>query len=183
MQLRDTLPYDVRQVVAALPTDGEIRHKIRRFTLNPRVEGRARSVRAFAEDVGLSVYEVNLHWGVNGRLVSDPFSDTGYAIEINKALSVEAKRFAVLHEMGHFFRHTEDRDELSDDLYFDLSDSAFYVDEIKEREANEFAEALLFGGGQLAAAVGLVGANVDRLAKYFGVTKKVVQIALSNLTK
>ena len=182
MQLREALPYDVRHIIAKLPRDGELRHKIRRFTMAPRVEGRARSVKAFAEDIGLSVYEIALPRGKNGRLVSDSFSDSGSAIEINKANSVQAKRFTVLHEIGHFFRHNESRDELSDDMYFDLSDEAFYVDKVEEREANEFAEALLFGDGQLAAAASMFDCNVSRLATYFGVNEMVVQIALKKLS-
>ena len=181
MQLRETLPYDVRHAVAALASDGELRHKFRRFTLNPRVEGRARSVLAFAKDLGFEVRELRLPHGVNGRLVTDAFSENGYAIEVNQTLSVEAKRFAVLHEIGHYFRH-KDTAEAGLDFdftFFDLSEGSFYVDESKEREANEFAEALLFGDGQLCAAVTLVGDRVEVLARYFGVTQNVVRIAVN----
>lgn len=68
MQLGEYLPYDVRDVMRALPADGDVRHKFRKFTLNPRVNGRARSVKAFAEDLGFAISECDLPRGMNGRL-------------------------------------------------------------------------------------------------------------------
>ncbi len=181
MQLREYLPFDVRQVMACLPRDGDVRHQVRNFTLNPRVQGRARSVKALAESLGLYIYEQELPRGQNGRLTTDPFSDSGFAIIINSKLSVMAKRFAVLHELGHFFRHRSKIEESFDDTFFDLSGQAFYVNKTEEREANEFAEALLFGAGQLAAAVGLVGSDPKKLSRYFGVTEPVIKVAMRKL--
>ncbi|MHA7886392.1 ImmA/IrrE family metallo-endopeptidase [Roseicyclus sp.] len=181
MQLREYFPYDVRDVMRALPPDGDMRHKFRRFTLNPRVDNRARSVAAFAKDVGFGVEIEQLPRGMNGKLQSDPWSDTGKRIVVSSRISREAQRFTVLHEMGHHFRHGEDDNPFADD-FFDVSGSnVFYVDESKEREAHEFAEALLFGGAQLTAAVGLHGNNLPALARYFGVTERVVSIALNKL--
>ena len=167
--------------MAALPHDGEIRHTIRNFTLNPRVQQRARSVKDLAEGIGFDVVECDLPKGMNGRLSQDAWSENGYSIEINRSLSVEAKRFAVLHEMGHYFLHTDNNDPLADIMHFDLSGDTFYLDQNLEREANAFAEAILFGGGQLAAAVGLHGSDLVKLAKYFGVTQPVVRIAIEKL--
>jgi Zn-dependent peptidase ImmA (M78 family) len=118
---------------------------------------------------------------MGGQLVQDTFAANGYRIEVNKAQSVEARRFSVAHEMGHFYRHTDHSDPLADPMYFDLSASAFYVETEKEREANEFAEALLFGDGQLAAAYGLLGGDMQKIARYFGVTAAVLRIAVEKL--
>ena len=181
MQLREYLPFDVRDVMRALPPDGSIRHAVRQFVLNTRTNNHARSVKAFAEEIGFVVDEVDLPHGMNGRLVPCSWSDTGYRIEINKKLSVQAKRFAVLHEVAHYFLHIDHHDPLPAIEHFDPSGSTFYIDAKAEREANEFAEALLFGAGQLGAAVGLFGEKIDELARYFGVTEKVVAIALSKL--
>lgn len=181
MQLNEHLPYDVREVMRVLPADGELRHRIRNFTLNPRVHGRARSVKVFAQDLGFGVVERDLPRGMNGRLVQDPWSENGFAIEVNSALSVEAKRFTVLHEMAHYFLHTDREDPLAWDEHFDPSGQTFYVDIQAEREANAFAEALLFGSGQLAAAYGLLGGDIKKLAKFFGVTETVVRIAVAKL--
>ncbi len=182
MQLREHLPFDVREVMATLPRIGEVRHAIRQFTLNPRVNARARSVKTLAQSLGFSVEEVELPEGMNGRLTQDTWDEAGYRIEVNRFLSVEAKRFAVLHEMGHFYRHLRgDYDPFAEPMHFDPTGQTFYLDKSQEREANEWAEAVLFGGGQLAAAVGLHGTNLPVLAKYFGVTQRVVEIALSKL--
>jgi Zn-dependent peptidase ImmA (M78 family) len=180
MQLREYFPYDVREVMKTLPPDGAIRHKFRQFTLNPRVNGRARSVRAFAEDVGFAVTIGELSDGVNGKLLPDAWSENGFGIVVSSRISTEAQRFAVLHEMGHFFRHTDHDDPFAEE-HFDPSNTVFYEDMAKEREANEFAEALLFGNAQLTAAVGLIGYNIPQLAKYFGVTANVLEIAIDKL--
>jgi len=118
---------------------------------------------------------------MNGRLVPDAFAENGWCIEINADLSVQAKRFALLHEMGHYFLHTDHDDPLLDPVHFDLSGETFYVNLDEEREANAFAEALLFGGGQLAAAYSLLSGHQGKLAKYFGVTEEVIRIAVTRL--
>lgn len=181
MQLKEQLPFDVRQLMRLLPPDGGVRDLVRKFTLNPRVENRARSVKSFAEALGFTVMEVSLPSGVNGRLVQDAFAENGWCIEINESLSVQAKRFAVLHEMGHYFLHTNHEDPINDFAYFDLSGATFYVDATEEQEANAFAEAILFGNGQLAAAFSLWNGEIAKLAVYFGVTENVVRIAVTKL--
>ncbi|NSX55668.1 ImmA/IrrE family metallo-endopeptidase [Parasulfitobacter algicola] len=181
MQLREEFKFDIRQVMRLLPADGKIKHLFRQFTLSPRTEGRARSVKNFAEALGFSVERQALPFGVNGMLKQDPFSDNSYCIVVNEKLSIEAQRFAVLHEMGHYFRHEKHDDPLAYAKYFDLSEAAFYVDKSEEREANEFAEALLFGNGQLVAAHTICLGDISKLAKYFGVTQAVVKVALVKL--
>lgn len=183
MQLREILPYDIRQVMASLPIDGEVRHKYRNFTINTRVGQRARSVKEFVESLGFDVKETDFPRGMNGKLVADTWSASGYRIEINKRLSVEAKRFAVLHELGHYVRHVDSSDPLGDDRHFDLGGSVFYVNDAEETEANEFAEALLFGGGQLTAAHSLFGGDLNKLSRYFGVTQPVVRIAVDKVQR
>ncbi|MEX5726731.1 hypothetical protein Ga0609869_000084 [Rhodovulum iodosum] len=183
MQLSEYFLYDMREVMRALPADGDVRQKFRSFSLEPRVGGRARSVKAFAEDLGFAVEECDLPRGMNGRLVRDTWSDTGFRIEVSSRLSVEAKRFAVLHEMAHYFLHTDRNDPLAWTEHFDPSGSTFYVDKKAEREANNFAEAVLFGGAQLTAAYTLLGGDLKKIAKYFGVTEQVTRIALSKLQR
>jgi len=51
----------------------------------------------------------------------------------------------------------------------------------EEREANEFAEALIFGDGALKAALGLYGRDEAMLARHFGVSVRALQIALGKL--
>ncbi len=183
MQLREQLPFDVRHVMQTLPPDGEVRQTVRDFTLNPLVSNRARSVKEFAEALGFSVVVTALPNGMNGRLVLDAFAENGWCIEISARLSVQAKRFAVLHEIGHYFMHTEHDDPLSDAMHFDPSGQTFYVDSREESEANAFAEALLFGGGQLAAAYSLFEGRLEKLSAYFGVTDAVINIAVRKLRR
>jgi predicted transcriptional regulator len=170
--------------MACLPADAEVRHKFRQFTLSRTVDGRVRSVKAFAQALGFDVVVARLPRGMNGRLVRDTFASTGYRIEVSSRISVKAQRFAVLHEIGHYFRHEDHDDLLGQVRHFDPSGSqVFYADEVEERQANEFAEALLFGDGQLAAAALRLSGDVDKLSGYFGVTPRVVAVALAKLRK
>jgi len=168
----------MRDIMRRLPNNGAVMNALRTFNMSPQVNRKARSVKELAECLGVSVAQVDLPRGMAGRLVSDAFSESGYGIEVNKHLSVQARRFAVLHELGHFFLHTRRNDVLVDPVYLDRSGSTFYVDDIEEREANQFAETLLFGDSALSAAVGLYGRDIPRLAHHFGVSEKVVEIAL-----
>lgn len=168
----------MKAIMRRLPPDGRVRKLLRDFNMAPRVNRKAISVKELAENVGLPVVQCDLPNGMAGRLVSDAFSDSGYSIEVNKRHSVQARRFTVLHELGHFFLHTNSNDMFADPLYLDRSEAAFYVDSNQEREANQFAEALLFGDGALRGAAGLYGNSVPQLAHHFGVSEKVIEIAM-----
>lgn len=168
----------LRDIFKHLPPDGNVRHLLRSFNLAPKTDGKAKSVKALAESLGFDVVRSRLQAGMAGRLVQDAFSSNGYCIEVNETLSVQAQRWAVLHEIGHFFLHVDRHDFLADPSYLDRSASAFYVETSHEKEANEFAAALLFGDGALAAAQSLYGRDLKLLARHFGVSEKVIEIAL-----
>lgn len=158
--------------------DDTQRHILRQFNLSPAHNGKAVSVKSLAERLGLSVYQVELPRSMAGRLVKDAFSDTGYAIEVNCRHNVTSRRFTVLHELGHYFLHTGDDDPLADPMLLSRGDDAFYFDLKQEREANDFADILLFGDGALEAASSLFGGDVQQLAKFFGVTENMITVAL-----
>jgi Zn-dependent peptidase ImmA (M78 family) len=166
-----------------ITASGEQRHKLRSFNLSPCIGGKAKSVKEFAEELGFNVYQSPLRKGMSGRLVSDPFSDNGYAIEVNERESVQSRRWSVLHEIGHFFLHPRHKQVLADDMFLDRSNSAFYVDQKEEVEANSFASVLLFGDGVLRAAVSLHGGDNAALAKIFGVSEKTIEIGKRQFLK
>lgn len=168
---------ELRDVMKRLPPDGQARHAIRKFNQEPNVGGKARSVKDLAEEIGFDVHQTDLPRGTNGLLVKDAFSDHGYLIEIDRSLSVEAKRFAVLHEIGHYFLHRDQSVEF-EDFHFDLKGSAFYPDLVQEREANQFAAAILFGAGSLRAARMIHGNDLEALRRHFGVTRNVLMNAM-----
>ncbi|MEI2804928.1 ImmA/IrrE family metallo-endopeptidase [Albidovulum sp.] len=169
---------NLRDLFKRLPPDGHVRHLLRSFNLAPIADGKAKSVRVLAESLGFDVVRSRLPTGVAGRLVQDAFSSNGYRIEVNETLSVQAQRWAVLHEIGHFFLHVDRDDFLANPSYLDRSANAFYVETNHEKEANEFAAVLLFGDGALAAAQSLHGRDLKLLAKLFGVSEKAIEIAL-----
>ncbi|WP_147094933.1 ImmA/IrrE family metallo-endopeptidase [Roseovarius sp. TE539] len=168
----------LRDLFAKLPADGVLRHALRQFNLAPGRLGKAVSVRELAESLGLDVYQVELPKGMAGRLVSDPFSDSGYAIEVNRQHSVLSRRYTVLHEIGHFLLHADVTDPLADAMLLSRSDDEFYFNQSQEWEANNVADVLLFGDGALAAAVSLHRGDVKKLAKYFGVTENMIRVAM-----
>lgn len=170
----------MRDIMQRLPDDGAVRHALRNFNLNPVVDGKARSVKALAEDLGFEVVQVKLPHGMTGRLVRDAFSRNGYRIEVNSDHSVQARRFAVLHEIGHFFLHADQNDPFAWDMHFDASGNTFYLEEDKqkEREANQFAEVLLFGDGALQAVYTLRCGNIERIRHHFGVSENVLKYAM-----
>ncbi|MBV7379369.1 ImmA/IrrE family metallo-endopeptidase [Maritimibacter dapengensis] len=171
---------NLRDIFRRLPLDGTVRDALRSFNLHPAVDGKARSVKALAEKLGFFVEQVEMPEGTTGRLVKDAFSPNGYCIEVNRRHSVQARRWAVLHEIGHFLLHADHNDPFAADMAFDASGFEFYLEEdlVKEREANEFAEVLLFGDGALEAAYGFYCGNLERICHHFGVSERVLRIAL-----
>ena len=167
----------IRDVMKVLPPDGEIREAIRAFNLAPQIQGKARSVRDLAIKLGFDVLRVPNLGKMSGRLLKDPFAENGFLIEVNKNHSIQAQRWAVLHEIGHFFLHIVKDDPFADDMAFDASGETFYVNMNEEIEANSFAEAVLFGDGALKAANSKYGGNNKEIAHHFGVSEKVIQIA------
>lgn len=168
----------LRELFRKLPSDGKLRDSLRSFNLQTHSRGKATSVKQLAETLGVVVHQVALPRGMAGRLVSDPFADSGYAIEVNTIQSVQSKRFTVLHELGHYLLHLDRSDPFAEPMYLDRSTEQFYFDEAQEREANDVADVLLFGDGTLEAAISLHGNDPDRLAHLFGVTPKMIEIAI-----
>lgn len=169
---------NLRDLFARLPPDGNVRHLMRTFNLAPRVDGKAKSAKELAQSLGFEVARRPLPAGMAGRLVRDPFSPNGFRIEVNERQSVQAQRWAVLHEMGHFFLHVDREDYLEGPAHLDRSGLTFYANQAQEQEANEFAAVLLFGDGALEAAKSLYGGEVPRLARHFGVSETAIRIAL-----
>jgi len=63
-------------------------------------------------------------------------------------------------------------------MHLNRGDDEFYFDQEAEREANDFADCLLFADGALAAAHSLFGGKIDHIAHFFGVTEKMIEIAI-----
>lgn len=168
----------LRELFPKIGPDEKARHLIRSFNMAPNVDGKAKSVKYLAQSLGFDVEQCHLPRGMAGRLVRDGFAENGFRIEVNKLLPVTNQRWAVLHEMGHYYLHSDRRDFLAPDMHLDRSELAFYLDLNQEREANAFAACLLFGDGSLEAAKGLRGMNVPAIARQFGVSEAVVKIGL-----
>ena len=169
----------LREFFAKLPPDGNVRHELRSFNLAPKAGGKVPSVKALAESLGFSVERIELPRGIAGRLVQDPFAQNGYRIEVNASESVFRQRWTVLHEIGHYFLHSNHSDPFAPIKLRDRSDPFYLAHElIEEREADAFATALLFDEGALCAARTLFGVDLERLSRHFGVSQEAIRIAL-----
>ena len=172
-----------RDLYMTIDASGEARDKLRKFNLSQAEGGKAKSVKNLALSLGFSVRVLKLPAGMAGRLVRDAFSDNGFEIQVNETQTRESQRWAVLHEMGHYFlRHVDRSDYLAVDMFLDRSSRAFYVNDNEEREANEFAAIILYGDGALEAAKSLHGADVQNLARVFGVSTRSIEIAFKQFT-
>ena len=174
----------LRELFARIPSsEGRVRHLLRNFNFGMVKDGRMPSVRDLAIQLGFDVLLCEMPRSERGRLVKDGFSENGYRIEVNSADDVRTRRWTVLHEIVHWLLHRDD-DVFAFDK-FRAGKMHFYdADQLREeREANEFAEALIFGDGALDAAIGLWGDDLEQLAKYFGVSKQTLGIALNKHAK
>lgn len=173
---------------AAGRANGDVRHKLRNFNFGMSSSDCAiPSVKALAESLGISISEENLPRNVRGYLAPDTWAESGYRIVTNSKDDITTKRFTVLHEIGHWLLHPR-----GDFLAADVNRASLDADvthlydetEVRqEREANEFAEALIFGDGALEAALTLYGEDKAKLCRHFGVGEKTLEIALRKMRK
>jgi hypothetical protein len=172
----------LRDVFRRLPPDGIVRNELRQFNLAPKAGGQVPSVKALAERLGFAVERVMLPIGMAGRLVADPFAYNGYRIEVNAAESVVRQRWTVLHEIGHYYFHSDHHDFFAPEKLRERGDP-FYLEHelIEEREADQFAEVVFYGDGALTAARSLFGDDVEKLSKHFGTSPQSVRIAMKRL--
>lgn len=151
---------------------------VRRFRLNP-----PQSIRALAESLGVGVIEAELPSGQLGYLEErrELGTKSGYVIFVERTLDPLEKRWALAHELGHYFLHRDKRSGLFDtQVHLQADQSQYFLLEDEEREAEQFAEDIFFSEGALQAFIGLHGSNEDVLAsKVFGVPTRKVKAAIS----
>lgn len=171
----------LRELFNRLPAEGKTRHLIRNFNLAIGGAGTTPSTKKLATEMGFDIHLVGMPRNKRGRLVTDPFSANGFAIEVNKYDDVVVRRWTVLHEIMHFLLH-KNEDPFAPDLnragglhFYDTNE------QLQEREANEFVEAIIFGDGALMSAQSLHGHDEELLSRRFGVSVVALRIALSKL--
>lgn len=173
----------LRELFLRVPADGHIRHELRSFNLGMMGASRLPSVLELAQRLGYDVVLTRMRKGQRGRLVQDAFAASGYRIEVNEKDDTATRRWTVLHELIHALIHPR-HDPFAAEQYR-AGPSHFYLEEEleEERDANAFVEALVFGDGALAAGVSLHGRDIKKLARYFGVSLKTIEIAIQKLDR
>lgn len=171
----------VRELLSRSGPDGDVRHALRGFNLGMSGRRSPPSAALLARELGFELELVPMARGERGRLVTEPFSENGYRIEVNERDDVRVRRWTVLHEIMHWLLHRRD-DPFATDQFRAVGNHFYDADELREeREANEFVEALIFGDGALEAAHSMFGEDHDRLAAHFGVTQITLRRALRKL--
>jgi Zn-dependent peptidase ImmA (M78 family) len=96
-------------------------------------------------------------------------------ILINKDKPIENKTFTLAHEFGHYMLHKKEGVKFRLDTYDYSSDSAAILE---ESEANYFAGSILMPRDELIELVNTTS-NLDEVAKYFGVSRKALDVRLA----
>lgn len=126
-------------------------------------------VEQVAKSVGLEVIAFPFHQKISGVLKKEQG-----IIAINKNHSPVRQRFTAAHELGHFLLG-HGMEDVTDDREVDES---FEKPDLKEREANLFASALLMPADRVKEAIKKEGLDIDKLASIFGVSKQAMTIRL-----
>lgn len=154
------------------------RRAFRRF--NNMGDGQPPSLKPLLDDLGFEYAFEDMPMTESGRLEPGGFSRKGWRVVVNKNHSTLRQRFTALHEVAHYYLHHQDEDDFFASASYRSGADHFYLEEdlISEREANQFAAAVVFGDNMLEGAVGLYGENPSHLAKHFGFSPEVIKIAL-----
>jgi Zn-dependent peptidase ImmA (M78 family) len=99
-----------------------------------------------------------------------------WIIGVNSLHHANRQRFTIAHELGHFFLHRdrgdfEDRALFRRELQFDRLES----------EANNFASKILMPETEFRTIVVAKDANLDMLARHFGVSNAAAQFRANSL--
>ena len=108
--------------------------------------------------------------------------DDGYAMYINESHPPTRKRFTIAHEIGHFILHKDEIDaqsEVVDRISGGLMRDGQNSD--LERQANQFAAALLMPKETFLEMWKKLSPNIDLLAEAFGVSAQAASYRLLNL--
>ena len=173
--------FTFRQLLETVPAKD--RHALRQFNFQNGDE-RPPSVRELAIKLGFDVEEQNLPPSVSGFIEEDTWAEKGWKIVVNASHGNLRKRFTVLHEMAHYYLgHTNElefqpsRHRATGDSFDKVYDQSEMKD---ERDANAWAEAVVFGQNALESAIGLYGNNTELLMRHFGVSEAVLKTAIRN---
>ena len=156
------------------------RHALLNF--NFRNHGQPASVKHLLGELGFGLEFRSLNNAVSAKLEPDTWSEKGFAITVNSNHHVLRQRFSALHEIAHYYLHSPDHDFLAPPKHRSLVGSNAFIysaqETIEEKEANEWAESVIFGQRALEGAVGLFGLDLEALSFHFGFSIDVMQIAL-----
>lgn len=142
--------------------------------IQPWLESAPVKVIALANDLGITVYEVNLKSGISGALTKDKKSPSGWSIHVARGEVKQRQRFTIAHEIGHFLLHSS---LLSDGIV----DDTFYRSRLsnrQEQEANSFAADLLMPWPLINRLTDEGTNTPEALAKKLNVSEVAMKIRL-----
>jgi predicted transcriptional regulator len=131
---------------------------------------------AYAESLGLKVWEQILPDGISGEIRRDlkHGGGAGYSILVNAREARTRKRFTVAHEIAHFLLH---RDQIGDGL----SDNSLYrsgLTTLAEVQANKRAAEILMPISLIEKEIKAGVVTIAQLAHRFDVSEQAMSIRL-----
>ena len=104
----------------------------------------SKSVKELAEAIGVPVLLVDMPDGKTAYLSETAGfeSESEYVIYVNKRCSKDEMRWAVAHELGHFFLHRGTRGPFDEHFNLQSDRYQYFTHEKEEFEADGFAEDL-----------------------------------------
>jgi len=144
------------------------------------------NVEALARRMGVHVAYKPLPDNISGYVHRN---NESWAVVVNSLHGLARRRFTLAHELGHFVWHrrvlgdgTNDTKKYRAEAGYDFYNDA--IDHKHEREANQFAAALLMPSEMVRHVHRTAGVNDPRrLAALFGVSPRAMEIRLDNLSK
>lgn len=106
----------------------------------------------------------------------EPEEQSSTFILVNRDKTPEDRTFALAHLLGHYVLHPHDESTFRLDLETPKQDDS--ENKIEETEANYFAASLLMPENLLMALLNQTS-NLDAVAKYFGVSKKALNVRIA----
>lgn len=156
-----------RNTTNTLPVNKKTPEDIIAIAKKNNIQTRPIDLQSLCHLLGIGVQYLPLENNISGRLHHD---GNRWVINVNSLHHPRRQRFTIAHELGHYFLHRDSQKGYEDETFH--RGKAYSV---KEREADNFAGALLMPKDEFKHYVRNSSNKIDDIAEYFGTSSVAIK--------
>jgi Zn-dependent peptidase ImmA (M78 family) len=148
--------------------------KLQSFVTEQSITPVPLDVKAIANKFGIEIQYIDMEEDLSGILSKT--EQGGWVMQVNNKHHLNRQRYTIAHELGHFCLHKHFKSVFEDQIFFRGVETCK-----EERQANEFASAILMPEDKFREIVRSGKNNIEDVAQEFGVSTLALRIRAKNL--